>query len=275
MGESNPMVDDSVFGLSYMPQSLLWDQWWSTDQLDPLASSEYKSSTANNLDIQTGPLLDGFMYRYNANPTGHWNDNVMTNYTDPWSGPSSVTKYTAPSPEFEPMGCEELPPVQHPPPTLKKPNRKRKRNSDDLPPRKAARRGSLDGENTCLKDSTVRESNPSGNRAHSAQQHDGSIKVIQERNRIASNKFRAKKNEDLLRLKASEQDIRRVHRELSACVADLTLEVYELKMQLLQHSGCDCALIQRYLAHESQRYVQVLDEKSQQEASQSSARCEE
>ncbi|KAH7237902.1 hypothetical protein B0J15DRAFT_406180 [Fusarium solani] len=54
-----------------------------------------------------------------------------------------------------------------------------------------------------------------------------------------------------------------IHRDLSTCVADLTFEVYELKMQLLQHSGCNCTLIQNYLAHESQRYVQALVEESQ------------
>ncbi|KAH7243829.1 hypothetical protein B0J15DRAFT_403624, partial [Fusarium solani] len=57
--------------------------------------------------------------------------------------------------------------------------------------------------------------------------------------------------EEQLRLESSNQDLERIHRDLSTCVADLTFEVYELKMQLLQHSGCNCNLIQNYLAYES------------------------
>ncbi|KAH7232425.1 hypothetical protein B0J15DRAFT_409227, partial [Fusarium solani] len=69
--------------------------------------------------------------------------------------------------------------------------------------------------------------------------------------------------EEQLRLESSNQDLERIHRDLSTCVADLTFEVHKLKMQLLQHSGCNCTLIQNYLAYESQRYVQALAEKSQ------------
>jgi hypothetical protein len=86
------------------------------------------------------------------------------------------------------------------------------------------------------------------------------MKSARERNRLAANKFRAKQRDDLLRLESSEQDLERIHRDLSTCVADLTLEIYNLKMELLQHSGCNCALIQNYLVHESQRYVQALEE---------------
>ncbi|KAL6405758.1 hypothetical protein AUP68_10896 [Ilyonectria robusta] len=253
LGEPNPMGDDSTFGASYISQPLLWEQWWSIDQLSPLGSSEDRSSTANGVYTQTGPLLDDFVYRCDTSSTDHWNDtSPVANYTDPWSGPSPVTKCTAPTPDTEHMVSEELPTVQgywHPPLTPKKPSRKRKRDSDDIPPRKAARRGSLGDEvinpqkEKKVKHSTVRrKSNASGNGANSAQHRDDAdhIKVIQERNRIASNKFRAKKSEDLLRLKSSEQDIERIHRDLTTCVADLTLEMYELKMQLLQHSGCPC-----------------------------------
>ncbi|KAH6988724.1 hypothetical protein EDB80DRAFT_767578 [Ilyonectria destructans] len=263
------MGDDSTFGASYIFQPLLWEQWWSIDQLSPLGSSEERSSTTNGDYTQTGPLLDDFVYRCDTSSTDHWNDtSPVANYTYPWSGPSPVTKCTTPTPDTEHMVSEELPTVQgywHPPSTPKKPSRKRKRDSDDLPPRKAARRGLLGDE---VINPQKEKNNASGNGANSAQHRDDDdhIKVIQERNRIASNKFRAKKSEDLLRLKSSEQDIERIHRDLTTCVADLTLEVYELKTQLLQHSGCNCTLIQNYLVHESQRYVQALGEKSQREA---------
>ncbi|KAH7113357.1 hypothetical protein EDB81DRAFT_670322 [Dactylonectria macrodidyma] len=272
------MGDDSTFGTSYISQPLLWEQWWSIDQPAPLGSSENRSTTANGVYTQTGPLLDGFVYRCDISSTDQWNDtSPVSDYTDPWSGPSPVTKCTAPSSDSEHMVSKELPPAQgywHPPSTPKKPSRKRKRDSDDIPPCKAARRSLLGDEDINpqkekVKHLTIvrRKSNASGNGAHSAQQRDDHIKVIQERNRIASNKLRAKKREALLRLKSSEKDIERIQRDLSTCVADLTLEVYELKMQLLQHSGCNCALIQNYLVHESQRYIQALNEESQREAS--------
>jgi hypothetical protein len=43
--------------------------------------------------------------------------------------------------------------------------------------------------------------------------------------------------------------------------------VYELKMQLLQQSECNCNLMQNYLVHESGRYIQALEGKSQRRAS--------
>ncbi|KAH7109567.1 hypothetical protein B0J13DRAFT_632322 [Dactylonectria estremocensis] len=255
MGEPNPMGGDSIFGTSYISQPLLWEQWWSIDQLVPLGLSEDRSSTANGVYPQTGPLLDGFVYRCDTSSTDHWNDtSPVTDYTEPRSGPG--------------------PGYWHPPSTPKKPSRKRKRDSDELPPRNSARRSSSGDEGINpqkekkAKHSTVRRnSNASGNGAHSAQQRDSHIKVTQERNRIASNMLRVKKSEALLRLKSSEQHKERIHRDLSTCVADLTLEVYELKMQPLQQSGCNCALIQNYLVQESHQYVQALNEKPQREAS--------
>jgi hypothetical protein len=85
---------------------------------------------------------------------------------------------------------------------------------------------------------------------------------VQERNRVASNKFRVKKREDAKRLKADEEDMERINRDLSTCVADLTLEVYQLKIRLLQHTDCDCSLIQSYIANEANRYVKDLDDEN-------------
>ncbi|KAF4435932.1 Transcription factor atf21 [Fusarium acutatum] len=81
---------------------------------------------------------------------------------------------------------------------------------------------------------------------------------VQERNRIASNKFRIKKREDAKKLRADEEDVERANRDLSGCVSDLTLQVYQLKMRLLQHTDCDCRLIQEYIANEANRYIQDL-----------------
>ncbi|KAH7245725.1 hypothetical protein BKA59DRAFT_454785 [Fusarium tricinctum] len=82
---------------------------------------------------------------------------------------------------------------------------------------------------------------------------------IQERNRVASNKFRVKKREDAKRLRVDEEGMERTNRELSGTVSDLTLQVYELKMRLLQHTDCECHLIQNYIANEAHRYIQDLD----------------
>ncbi|KAH6950426.1 hypothetical protein EDB80DRAFT_824101 [Ilyonectria destructans] len=134
------MGDDWIFGTSYLSQPLLWEQLWSIDQLVPLGSSEDRSSTANGVYAQTGPLLDGFVYRCDTSSTDHWNDtSPMTDYTDPWSGPSPVTRHTAPSSDSEHMVFEHIPPIQgywHPPSTPKKSSRKRKHDSGDLTPQK-------------------------------------------------------------------------------------------------------------------------------------------
>ena len=79
---------------------------------------------------------------------------------------------------------------------------------------------------------------------------------------MASNKFRVKKREDARRLKADEEDMERTNRDLSSCVADLTLEVYQLKIRLLQHTDCDCSLIQSYIANEANRYIKDLGDEN-------------
>ncbi|WKT41488.1 hypothetical protein QSH57_006294 [Fusarium oxysporum f. sp. vasinfectum] len=89
---------------------------------------------------------------------------------------------------------------------------------------------------------------------------------VQERNRIASNKFRIKKREDAKKLRADEQDMERANRDLSSCVSDLTMQVYDLKMRLLQHTDCECQLIQEYIASEANRYIQDLSEGKQNHA---------
>lgn len=97
---------------------------------------------------------------------------------------------------------------------------------------------------------------------------DETTKKIQERNRIASNKFRVKKREDAEQLRADELVMEEANRNLSRCVADLTLQVYNLKMQLLQHTDCDCALIQGYISNEARRYIHDLgDARPQNKAS--------
>jgi septin family protein len=83
-------------------------------------------------------------------------------------------------------------------------------------------------------------------------------KKAQERNRVASNKFRVKKHEDAKKLRANEENMEQTNRKLSSSLANLTQQVYELKMKLLQHTDCNCHLIQEYIANETNQYIHDL-----------------
>jgi hypothetical protein len=54
----------------------------------------------------------------------------------------------------------------------------------------------------------------------------------------------------------------KTNRELTAQVKGLTDEIHNLKMQLLQHVGCDCVLIQEYITGEANRYIQDISGES-------------
>ncbi|KAM0234624.1 hypothetical protein ACHAP5_010018 [Fusarium lateritium] len=79
---------------------------------------------------------------------------------------------------------------------------------------------------------------------------------VRERNRRAANKVRYRQREAEKSLESTEKDMDKAHRDLTACVQELNHEVQCLKLQLLQHVGCDCALIQEYIACEANRYIQ-------------------
>lgn len=92
------------------------------------------------------------------------------------------------------------------------------------------------------------------------QEYEEHSKKVQERNRIASNKFRIKKRDDAKQLRIEEEIVEQTSRKLNDCVSDLTMQVYDLKMRLLQHTDCDCTLIKKYIATEAQRYIRELGE---------------
>jgi hypothetical protein len=75
---------------------------------------------------------------------------------------------------------------------------------------------------------------------------------------LHGNKFRVNKREDARTLRVDEKDIEQVNRELSSSVSDLKLQVYDLKTKLLQHTDCDCQLIQEYIANEANRHIHDL-----------------
>lgn len=82
------------------------------------------------------------------------------------------------------------------------------------------------------------------------------------RNRIAADKFRVRKRENIERLQSEEQNVEKHNITLSDCVDKLITEIHQLKMQLLQHSDCNCTLIQDYIRNDAQRYIQSMEHKA-------------
>jgi hypothetical protein len=81
---------------------------------------------------------------------------------------------------------------------------------------------------------------------------------ILERNRIAATKCRLRKRDEASALASQEQAMEDQNRYLSSCFDSLTAEIYHLKTQLLQHTDCNCVLIQKYIANEAKRTVDGL-----------------
>ncbi|KAH7248476.1 hypothetical protein B0J15DRAFT_449729 [Fusarium solani] len=152
---------------------------------------------------------------------------------------------------------------QEPP---KKPGRKRKTQLSERAAPEPASLDSRGGENN---------DDPSRRGIHShanemgmssgagIRKQDAKIKKVRERNRVAANKFRTRKKKDLARLQSDEEAIEQRHRTLTSCVDDLNEELLHLKMQLLQHTGCNCTLIQNYIENEAQLYIQSMELESQ------------
>lgn len=78
---------------------------------------------------------------------------------------------------------------------------------------------------------------------------------ILERNRIAATKCRLRKRDEASALASQEQEMEEKHRRLAAYFDTLSAEIYHLKTQLLQHTHCNCILIQKYIAHEARKSV--------------------
>ncbi|KAH7258038.1 hypothetical protein BKA59DRAFT_491461 [Fusarium tricinctum] len=217
------MEGDSTSGTSYTPESLLWGQWWPSNQLVPVGSSEDKSSTENSVYTQTDPLIDSSLYGYNADLIYHWHYvSHEINYMNPGNDYNTVIEDMSLFSVSE-HGVSKEPPGQghwHSPSIQKTSDRKISGYFSDLTSRKPTKRTPL------------------------AQQSSNRIKRIQERNRIAANKLRIKQREKQQGLKSSKQDLERIHRNLSTYVADLTLE-----------SECNYTLIQNYLIYKSGRYI--------------------
>ncbi|KAM6514350.1 hypothetical protein FALCPG4_015499 [Fusarium falciforme] len=79
---------------------------------------------------------------------------------------------------------------------------------------------------------------------------------VQERNRIAAAKCRARKADEASALASLAEDMEDQNRHLSEVVDSAKAEIYSLKAQMLRHTHCNCVLIQKYIAQEAKNCVE-------------------
>ncbi|UPK97366.1 hypothetical protein LCI18_008301 [Fusarium solani-melongenae] len=77
------------------------------------------------------------------------------------------------------------------------------------------------------------------------------IRRVQDKNRVTPNKSRIEKSQIQASWRPHDKDIESINRDLSSCVVDLTPEVYNLKMRLLEDADCNCSLTQNSTANEA------------------------
>ncbi|KAF9773409.1 hypothetical protein IL306_008804 [Fusarium sp. DS 682] len=267
LGDGNQPFDPNMQLMAQDPSGMTlygsipqghWEQWWS-----PENASVAESSNMADPKGYSQEQLQQSQYAYDQDASTQWG-----------SPATSMHSYPVPSPSTEPTSVENATgdSESRRGSTSTQPD-KRKRNAGRSTASKAPRRASTrktnkaDTVTVTEKPKTrgkgkaaAKAKSPSPEPEEEEEEHDEYSKKVQERNRIASNKFRVKKREDAKKLRADEQDMERANRDLSNCVSDLTMQVYDLKMKLLQHTDCDCHLIQNYISSEAQRYIQDLGE---------------
>jgi hypothetical protein len=242
-----------------------WKQWWSGDA----AFLEPSNMAAPNVYSQQEQLQYG-AYAYDRDTSMHWTSYTTSMYSYPVpSASSKATSIDIATGDSESRLSSSLTQTD-----------KRKRNTTRSTASKAPKRAST---RKTTKSEATEKPKAWGSRSKPALQSQSAktpcpepnkevekdIKNVQERNCIASSKFRFKKREAAKRLQAEEQDMERANRDLSSCVSDLAMQVYDLKMRLLQHTDCNCHLIQDYIANEAYRYGQDLDDGKQTQATPS------
>ncbi|KZZ98371.1 transcription factor atf21 [Moelleriella libera RCEF 2490] len=80
-----------------------------------------------------------------------------------------------------------------------------------------------------------------------------------QRSRTASTRFRERKRNEIAELEFRETSIEDDNRQLRDVLNALTREIVSLKMQILQHTNCDCKLIQAYISKEAMHFVESLE----------------
>jgi hypothetical protein len=254
----DPMYEPSAidnFGTMSHPA---WEQCWAADQPNVPGPSEATSGNA-----QQDYEIEDFVLNYGYTPAP--TNLTGSIFSQEYPTPPRTTEFT--SPEKSPSNSDG----RRRSSSTQSDNQKRKPNHTERAPAESSRRDSTKKAKAKAKAAAEVQENTkkrgSINEAAainlSSPHFENNIctRKVQERNRRASNKFRVRKQEVERKLRSAEKDMEQINRDLSTCATDLTLQVHNLKMRLLQHTDCDCALIQEYIANEAHRYIQDLGDK--------------
>ncbi|CAG7561943.1 unnamed protein product [Fusarium equiseti] len=84
----------------------------------------------------------------------------------------------------------------------------------------------------------------------------GRYERVLERNRVAAARCRERKRDEQETLETELDEAETRHRELSAYYRVLKDEAFMLKSEILQHSGCGCEMIQRYIKDAAHKAVE-------------------
>ncbi|RKK64407.1 hypothetical protein BFJ69_g16722 [Fusarium oxysporum] len=235
-----------------LPQSH-WGQWWSPEDASFAKST---NMTAPNVLAQEESRYN---YTYDPETSTQWDSPATSTHSYPVPSPA-----TDPTSLDIPVGDTES---RRSSSSTEADKQKRKRSTTkptaSMPTRRMLTKA-------IKQEATHEKPKGRGSKAKSASQPteesspqsddglDEYRKKIQERNRVASKKFRVKKREDSKKLQADEESMKQTNHKLLSSVSDLTQQVYELKMKLLQHTDCDCHQIQEYIANEANQYIHVM-----------------
>ncbi|KAF4338058.1 hypothetical protein FBEOM_8063 [Fusarium beomiforme] len=232
-----------------------------------LTGQPYDLSMIGNLNAephlwdQTYFAANGANYQYDISETGEFIPRFFDGPTSgEWAESLSSQESSIPRRASELACFESSPsnPEYFPSPPSKEPEAKKCRLSQDegnmlsLSQRRSAKKpraeATVEGvySNT-EQPSTTKKANSKDN---------AYIRKIRERNKRAANKVRVKKRETEKTLQSTEKDLEETNHKLTAYVKELTLQIHDLKMNLLQHVGCNCVLIHEYISNEANRYIQ-------------------
>lgn len=248
-GKAGNDLDLDAFNLPTDWSQLLFGDW----QIFPNHDCDNARIWQQQSIVPEDELLD-----WTSGTIEYQNDSFLQSHPTDGPGASLVTPPKSsdePSPrcqhQTQPAGTKR-----------KKPRRKVKQPSNDRVASKTTRRSSgLDdttpeyGEKN---HNNARTNSPNGDNSHENQSGQ-SHRRLRERNRVAANRFRVRKREHNAKLEIKKQEMEQQHHQLCHCVKELTQEVYQLKMQLLQHSECNCIMIQDYIGGEAQRYIHSME----------------
>ncbi|EXA32474.1 hypothetical protein FOVG_16307 [Fusarium oxysporum f. sp. pisi HDV247] len=243
--------------------------WWSGNHSIPLGTPGDGNRMINCVYTHANPLCESSVYNYDANSMMPWNSvNPTLDSTYSWNGFDFTTEYASPLSIPTHIVTKELSAPQvhsYLPLAAEYPNPQQNHDPEDLSICEPAKQRYFIHENLDPGPKNNIQSTPcrtgsdsSSSSSQSTQQSSDRVKKVQEQNRIRASKSRIQQREEVSSLTSRTHELARIRRELSTCVADLSLEVCELKMQILQQSGCNCPLMQNYLAHTSQQYVEAM-----------------